>query len=76
MTASRAADPIDGKPLPTIAAHIIVRDAARAADWYGQAHGAELGTRIRVPDGCYLQIELRLGDCQGRVDSARRRSHG
>jgi uncharacterized glyoxalase superfamily protein PhnB len=42
--------------LPTITAHIIVRDAARAADWYAQALGAEIGARIRVPDGRYMQI--------------------
>jgi uncharacterized glyoxalase superfamily protein PhnB len=39
------------KPLPTITAHTIVRDAARAVDWYVQALGAQIGTRIRVPDG-------------------------
>jgi PhnB protein len=50
--------------LPTITAHIIVRDAARAADWYAQALGAEVGRRIRVPDWRYVQIELRLGDSQ------------
>jgi PhnB protein len=50
--------------LPTITAHIIVRDAARAADWYAQALGAEIGARIRVPNGRHLQIELRLGDSQ------------
>jgi hypothetical protein len=41
--------------LPTITAHIIVGDAARAADWYVQALGAEIGARIRVPDGRYMQ---------------------
>jgi PhnB protein len=50
--------------LPTITAHIIARDAARAADWYAEALGAEIGTRIRVPDGRYMRIELRLGDSQ------------
>jgi PhnB protein len=50
--------------LPTITAHIIVRGAARAADWYVQALGAEIGARIRVPDGRYMQIELRIGDSQ------------
>jgi PhnB protein len=50
--------------LPTITAHIVVRDAARAADWYAQALGAEVGACIRVPDGRYMQIELRLGDSQ------------
>jgi PhnB protein len=50
--------------LPTITAHIIVRDAARAANWYAEALGAEIGTRIRIPDGRYMRIELRLGDSQ------------
>ena len=50
--------------MSTITAHIIVRDAARAADWYVDALGAEIGRRIRVPDGRYMQIELRLGDSQ------------
>jgi uncharacterized glyoxalase superfamily protein PhnB len=48
----------------TITPHILVRDAARAADWYARALGAEVGKRIRVPDGRYMQIELRLGDSQ------------
>lgn len=48
--------------MSTITAHIVVRDAARAADWYVDALGAEIGTRIRVPDGRYMQIELRFGD--------------
>ena len=50
--------------MPTITPHFIVRDAARAADWYAQALGAEVGTRIRVPDGRYMQIQLLLGDSQ------------
>jgi PhnB protein len=50
--------------LPTITPHIIVRDAASAAGWYAQALGAEVGRRIRVPEGRYMQIELRLGDSQ------------
>lgn len=48
--------------MQTLTAHIIVRDAARAADWYRDALGAELGPRIQVPDGRYMQIELRFGD--------------
>jgi catechol 2,3-dioxygenase-like lactoylglutathione lyase family enzyme len=37
--------------LPTITPHIIVRDAARAADWYAQALGAEVGRRVAFPTG-------------------------
>jgi PhnB protein len=46
----------------TITPHIVVRDAARAADWYVQALGAEERSRIPVPNGRYMQIELRWGD--------------
>jgi PhnB protein len=41
--------------------HIVVRDAARAAEWYARALGAETGNRIPVPDGRFMQIELRFG---------------
>jgi PhnB protein len=47
---------------PTITPHIVVRDAARAADWYARALGAESGTRVPVPGGKFMQIELRFGD--------------
>jgi PhnB protein len=50
--------------MPTITPHIVVRDAARAADWYARALGAEPGRRIQVPDGRFMQIELRLGDSE------------
>jgi uncharacterized glyoxalase superfamily protein PhnB len=40
--------------------HIVVRDAARAAEWYERALGAEVGDRIPVPDGRFMQIELRF----------------
>jgi PhnB protein len=46
----------------TITAHIAVRGAAEAADWYVRALGAEIGRRIPVPGDKYLEIELRFGD--------------
>ena len=46
----------------TITAHIVVRDAARAADWYQRAFGAEERERIPVPGGKLMSVELRLGD--------------
>jgi PhnB protein len=46
----------------TITPHIVVRDAARAAEWYVRALGAEVRGRIPVPDGRYMQIDLRFGD--------------
>jgi PhnB protein len=42
--------------------HIVVRDAARAAEWYGKAFGAEERDRIPVPGGKLMSVELRLGD--------------
>ena len=42
--------------------HIVVRDAARAAEWHEGALGARLGNRIPVPDGRFMQIELIFGD--------------
>jgi PhnB protein len=51
--------------MTTVTPHIVVREAGRAAAWYEQALGASIGNRIELPDGRYLQIELRFGD--GRV---------
>jgi PhnB protein len=48
----------------TVTPHIVVRDAGRAAEWYERAFGAELGRRVRLPDGRFMQIELRFGDSQ------------
>jgi PhnB protein len=46
----------------TITPHIVVRDAARAADWYVRVLGAEERGRVPVPGGKFMQIELRFGD--------------
>ena len=46
----------------TITAHLVVRGAAQAAEWYQQAFGAQVGPRIPVPSGKFIQIELRLGN--------------
>ena len=46
----------------TITAHIVVRDAARAAAWYADALGAEERGRIEVPGGKLMQVELVFGD--------------
>ena len=46
----------------TITAHLVVRGAAQAAQWYQQAFGAQVGPRIPVPGGKFIQIELRLGN--------------
>jgi PhnB protein len=46
----------------TITPHLVVRDAARAADWYKAALGAQERGRIPVGSGKYMQIELWFGD--------------
>jgi uncharacterized glyoxalase superfamily protein PhnB len=46
----------------TITIHLVVRGADRAANWYVQALGAEERGRVPVPDGRFMQIELRFGD--------------
>jgi PhnB protein len=46
----------------TITPHIVVGDAARAADWYGAVFGAEERGRLEVPGGKLMQVELRFGD--------------
>lgn len=46
----------------TITPHIVVGDAAAAADWYKQILGAEERNRIEVPGGKLMQVEVRFGD--------------
>jgi PhnB protein len=46
----------------TITPHIVVRDAARAAEWYIEALGAEERSRIPVPGDKLMSVELRIGD--------------
>lgn len=46
----------------TITPHIVVRGAARAAEWYTQALGAEERHRISLPNGKIMAIELWFGD--------------
>jgi PhnB protein len=45
----------------SITPHIVVRDAARAAEWYTTVLGATERQRISVPDGRLMSVELHLG---------------
>jgi PhnB protein len=47
---------------PGITPHIVVRDAARGAEWYVRALGAEERSRVPLPGGKLLTVELRFGD--------------
>jgi PhnB protein len=45
-----------------ITPHIVVRDAAGAAEWYARALGAQERSRIPVPEGRLMSVELAVGD--------------
>ena len=45
-----------------ITPHIVVRDAERAVAWYAQALGAEERSRIPLPGGRLMSVELAFGD--------------
>jgi PhnB protein len=44
-----------------IVAHIVVQGAERAAAFYREAFGAEEVSRIPVPDGRLMSVQLRIG---------------
>jgi uncharacterized glyoxalase superfamily protein PhnB len=45
-----------------ITPHIVVRGAERAAAFYCAAFGAEELSRIPIPDGRLMSVQLRIGD--------------
>jgi uncharacterized glyoxalase superfamily protein PhnB len=45
-----------------ITPHIVVQGAERAAVFYREAFGAEELSRIPVPDGRLMSVQLRIGD--------------
>src|SRR5688572_6383246 len=46
----------------TVTPAIVVRDAARAIDFYKEAFGAEEVDRMQGPDGSIMHAEIRIGD--------------
>jgi PhnB protein len=60
MTPSQVKAVPDG--MHTITPHIVVRDAARAVEWYKQALGAEERGRVPLPGGKLMSVELWFGD--------------
>lgn len=59
MTESTAKAP---EGMHTITPHIVVGDAAAAADWYTHVLGAEERGRIELPGGKLMEVELWFGD--------------
>jgi PhnB protein len=49
--------------------HIVVPEAASAAAWYASAFGAEETSRIPLPGGRVMTVELRFGDARVHVAS-------
>jgi len=47
-----------------ISPHLVVPDAAAAADWYAAAFGMQEVSRLRIPDGRYMSIVLQFGTTQ------------
>ena len=45
-----------------ISAHIVVSDAAAACEWYSQAFGATERSRIPLPGGKLLAVEIDFGE--------------
>jgi PhnB protein len=53
----------------TLDAHMVVPDADAAAAWYARAFGAEEVSRVPLPDGKVLSVELRFGNSTVHVAS-------
>jgi uncharacterized glyoxalase superfamily protein PhnB len=54
------------KPIPegyhTLTAHLVIKGAEKAIDFYKQAFGAEELFRMKSPDGRIAHAELKIGD--------------
>ena len=53
--------------MAAITPHIVVRGAAQAAEWYVRALGAQERSRVPLPDGKLLTVELRFSDSTVRL---------
>ena len=53
--------------MPALTPHIVVRGAAKAAEWYVRALGAQERSRVPLPNGKLLSVELRFGDSTLRL---------
>ena len=48
--------------MSTLTCHLVTRDPAAAASWYGSVLGAVETSRITLPSGQIMSVELRFGD--------------
>ena len=55
--------------MATITPHIVVSDAAEASRWYAEALGAEERSRVPLPGGKVMTVELWFGDSVVMVGS-------
>ena len=55
--------------MSTLTPHIVVPEAAEAAEWYAEAFGAEEQSRVPLPGGRVMTVELRIGDSTVAVAS-------
>lgn len=53
----------DARPA-TVTPHIVVRDVDRAARWYAEALGAREESRVPLPGGKVMTVEMRFGDSE------------
>jgi PhnB protein len=52
-----------------VTAHIVVPDAAVAAQWYARAFGAREKSRIPLPGGKVMSVEVQFGDAVVHIGS-------
>jgi PhnB protein len=60
---------------PTLTPHLVVREAARAIDFYRHAFGAVEQLRLTDPDGTILHAELRIGSALLYLNEESRDDH-
>src|SRR3954470_4476380 len=51
-----------GRRMTQISVHLVVQDPDAAAAWYTEVLGARETSRVPLPDGRPLTVELKLGD--------------
>src|SRR3954452_13965276 len=52
-----------------LSVHLVVPDASAAMDWYARAFGARERSRIPLPGGTVMVVEMQLGDAVVHVAS-------